>query len=177
MPFWRKKRNMVRSVNLPEFYSEDFCTAGAYDLEVVTARQIFDNTCLFNNATAGELLYVYGINIVEDFGVCATIWEFKGHVGTLFQPGQQVRFAQGTPIGVTYLDQQHFPATPALDDPGPPAGSVFLTSISSGNQGGNIFIAPYPLFVIDPGYSLLVHVAMGCQQMAVGFWYQVAKPA
>lgn len=177
MSFFRKKRNMVRTAALPDFYNDSFATGGCDDSEYTTGRIIFDNICLYNNATDGSLFYVYGLTIAEDSGYAARIGQIQGSIGTLQQNCQAVRFTLANPPGQIFLDAHHYASTPSFNDPGLPAGAIQLSVVGVGTSAALFLCAPYPLWIVDPGYSLIVHNIAPCQNFAAGFWFLVAKPS
>ena len=126
---------------------------------------------LYNNASDGSSLKVYGITVGADGGGGASAWVAAGiPLGTLVGTCNPLRPDLGIPWGQIYQDQ--ILGGGALPNPfAVPANAAFL-----GTSGFDCFtyLSPFPLFIIPAGYALMTVNNFGSALLGASFWYHVA---
>lgn len=156
----------VQNRPTPDWYVDILSFVGWSDLPPSGGAGGFSFTfSLFNNDTAGRLLYVYAVAGGWD-GTAAILCDyFKGAFGTQVNVGKSVNPLNPDPPGVLYEQSTHYPLggfTPDVTTP--------LTIISSVFTAANI-ATDWPLFIIPKGYSARFNNNEFCEEASIGIWY------
>ncbi len=123
---------------------------------------------LYNNATDGSLLSVFGLDAwVDTTGEHAIGFVEVGERGfifgsaTLWMSARAVRLDQTGPWGEGYGS-----VTPG----GNPEAQVFFPT---GSASGRHTFPSWPMFILPPGYSIWIQAAHGGGLVTATFWYRV----
>jgi hypothetical protein len=140
-------------------------------------QSIWFSVSLFNNAGSGQVLKVYGLSTVN-VGIGGLDCFFaSGPYGTFYTGCSANRPDVGAPYGQIYTQSQEV---------GVSSGNPYLLqpAIATLGTSGESFtyFAPFPIFIVPVGYSLVVCNVYGANNIAgalyaggAGFWYQVAN--
>ena len=111
---------------------------------------------LFNNAQAGDYLYVWWISIYNDAENPYFMEAFKGARGTLLQSAVPVVAGNAQPYGQIYWQ-------PVASVPSQPANTGISSDMYGGDEAGTntCYRSPGPLKVLPPGFGFAVINNMG----------------
>jgi hypothetical protein len=157
----------------PDFFDDHLCYGGAMFQTNPPSGLNYASISLFNNATSGILLKVYGVSLGNDDQGSGFAYALQGApLGTLQGACTNVRFDQGAPYGQIYMLDS---VVGAIDDLYPlplPAAPMVL---GAPDAGGAAIISPFPLFIVPVGWSLVIANITTCSTIYAGFWYQQAN--
>lgn len=152
----------------PDWYVQNLAVGAAY-LQKPLVQLWHQYIALFNDDTAGRLLYVYTILGVSGTNQMLLLSSIQGTLpgGTFSSQGQSVNFLQGSAPG------QIWTRTDLNADPN---GFVTLIgtlfSLIGMNQGAGANAFPnHPLAIIPPGYSLITVGDNNSTTEGVAFYY------
>lgn len=114
---------------------------------------------LFNDGSAGAMLYVYKLYIQNSGTFSCRIQQIQGHANGVSGPAYPVRIGAAQPPGTLYIDQ--------ISNIDRPNTDPYITSVNA--PVVDIIEANGPIAILPPGYSLRV----GNNQAAFGFiaWF------
>lgn len=142
-----------------DFYIDRAASAGA--LVSVVQTNIVPCIDLYNNATDGSYLHVYGVNMSTGGAGPAALRRLSGHGANLLGGNTPVIITAGALPGVLYWDKTAatviWPSGVAPDggtDVAPYYFNDLTSAVDYFNFGG-------PLCVIPPGYSLRALITVG----------------
>lgn len=165
MPSYRRPKGVYSRPTL-DWFSDQVCTgAGAFQTFPLSGTGNDIHVSLFNNDTLGRLLYVYAISCGNDSAENLYCAFHAGTVGNFFAAGMSVNPSLGTPPGQIFLDVRTGTGSTPLAPPSDP-----YTQIPSGFNSSTI-VAPFPLFILPKGYSIVVSPDFSGQSLGASFWY------
>lgn len=131
---------------------------------------------LYNDAPAGQYLWVWEVYVWNDAEFAYRMDEFEGDQGTLLQQGVYIMAGRGAAFGhSSFIDATNlgFPL-------GPPSPSSFPSAAYFGEESGTdiCYRGPGPRKVLPPGFSLAVINEWGAgvgqgALLAVTFYYTI----
>jgi hypothetical protein len=144
-----------------------------YDLVGSLAVNVFHFTVfeLFNNASDGSALKVYGVTAGADNSNGMQCFSAKGPFGTLIGACTAVRFDLPAPWGQIFRNDTIVASGSSAD---PYSLGRPIAGLGTGGFNVATEFADFPLFIIPPGFSLLVKNFQAGTALSCGFWYQVA---
>lgn len=160
--------------NAPDFFDDQLGSGGYFAAVASTpGHDTYFRLSLYNNATDGRALKVYGITAQDNAGGGSYLYQAYGpNPDTLVGPCVNIRGDLGQPWGVIY--QQ---LTLVLSGAGSPftrpAAAVVL-----GESGFDAFttISPFPLQIVPRGFSLFMEQTQhDGGQYGGGFWFQMSN--
>ena len=129
---------------------------------------------LFNDAPAGQYLWVWEVDVYNDAEGPYRLDEFEGSGSTFLQQGVYVMAGRGGAFGQTYVDNAAFIASIV------PNGTSYASAMYAGDEAGTdtCFRAPGPRKVLPPGYSWAVINEWGAgagngATLGVTFYYSI----
>lgn len=125
---------------------------------------------LYNDAPAGQYLWVWWVSVYNDAEGPYRFDEFEGDEGTLLQQGVYVMAGRGAAFGHTSY------ASPAALGPDVPNSSAYASAGYGGDEAGTdtCYRSPGPIKVLPPGYSWAVINEWGngvANGATLGVWY------
>ncbi len=148
--------------NTPDYFIQGLATGGVANLPPMLQ---YYQASLFNSATDGSYLFVYGMNLDFNGGNLATVTMVQGAYGTLAMQGQSVQSDLGAQPGQIYTDQGGAPLTPTGLTMGHIIGSVFATPL----------LSAFPLWIVPPSWSLFFTADTTVNGVVANFWWVVLR--
>jgi len=139
----------TRVLSTPDWFAGQTATAGGLArAAAATGVQI----SLYNDAPAGQYLWVWWVSVYNDAEGPYRFDEFEGAGGSFLQQGVYVMAGRGAAFGQTYVD-----AAAGLG-PVVPNSSQYPSAGYAGDEAGTdtCYRSPGPVKVLPPGYSLAV---------------------
>jgi hypothetical protein len=155
----------------PDWFSDSLATGGYEFGQGDNTTNAYVQISLFNDATDGSLLRLYGLTAGNDTGFGMVMYPLFGTPnGTFVAKCRSVRFDGGSPPGQIW--QQAIPsAFPSPNPDPPPAQSTWLGTPGFDSE---TWFSPFPIAIIPPGWSLVVANPATTTVVLAAFWYQVA---
>lgn len=163
----------VLSRSPPDFFDDQLGCGGFFLAKASTVgHDTYFRISVFNNATDGRSLKVYGITGADNAGGGSYLYQIQGaNPDTLVGPANPIRPDLPAPWGIIY--QQ---VTLVLSGAGSPfarpAGAVVL-----GEAGFDFFtyFTHFPIQIVPAGYSLFMEQTQhDGGQYGGGFWFQMS---
>lgn len=114
---------------------------------------------LYNNASNGANLYMWGISLIESNTDFANVTFANGAPGAVVASGIRVNPSQGAPPGQLYYAQNGTA----------PWNFTPVTTIPSFVAGPGAY--NYPIAVIPPGQAMIIWSPLGTDEFVVSCWY------
>jgi hypothetical protein len=159
----------ARVLPTPDWFINDLSSAGAL---VNPASVNFSQISLFNDATDGRYLYVYGLCVASPNGKL-NVYQNMPVNGAKVGQGFSAISGTGANPGSLYVYNNAAP---------PPEYSTFLTFNSLDLQAENLvtplaFFPGFPLAVLGPGWALVVNETTAAANLvSATFWWVALKP-
>jgi hypothetical protein len=155
----------------PDWFDDHLGVGGFFFTNFSIGNPHYLATVLYNNASDGSALKVYGLGSTSDGGGGMGFYSQQGTFGAFDHNCNPVRADLPTPWGQIFINDH---TAASFTDPSPfNIGPLLGYSGSGGNNAAAVF-ATFPLFVVPAGYSLIaVNTAPG-GFLGASFWYQVA---
>ena len=156
----------------PDWFDDSVATGGVFVSGILApGQQSWQRASLFNNATDGRSLKVYGISTVLDGEGCALAYGVQGKpTDPLIGNCTPTRLDQAMPWGQLYFINTV--QNTGLPNPyNPPATAAFLGTPFTASV--TIF-SPFPIFVIPSGYALLITGQQPGGVFGAAFWFHQA---
>lgn len=126
---------------------------------------------LYNDATIGYKLKVYGITVCNDGGGAMVAFTTSGvPTSTLVGRCNPIDASNPAPFGLIYQDTEHV----AIGGPNPFTIPSVVAQLGSGGFDAGLSISPFPLFIVPAGYALNVVTFEPGALLGATFWYQEA---
>lgn len=153
----------------PDWF-DDHVAYGGFTAQYVGGDH-FGLISLYNNASDGSSLKVYGVAVGADGGGGHSAWvDFGVPLGTLVGSCRPLRADLAVPWGQIYQAQQLIGA--AL--PNPFTVPAIVAFLGSSGFDCMTYFSLFPMFIIPAGYALHSVNNFGSALLGASFWYHVA---
>jgi len=152
--------------------------AGATAIAGGIARSAVGNglqLTLFNDAPAGQHLWLWWMSIFNDAEGTYQLVSFAGNQGNMIQQGAWITVGRGSTFGQVYVTD-----VPSAGFDFPPPGTQRGSIGASGLEDGSVqnFTPPGPLIVIPPGFSFgafndYITGGTSAATFAITFYYSI----
>ena len=151
----------------PDWFDDNLAVAGKFfDQNYPVSNNHFWTIALFNNATAGTVLKVYGITTSCDGGQGTGFYWNRGTLGTAGPVAAPLRPDYPNPFGAIYTQDSgavgSVPNTFSL-------GTLISTIATSGFDGSTV-VSPYPLALITPSSEQRITSTFGNLPYSDAVW-------
>lgn len=153
----------------PDFFDDQLGVIAFEFIEISPPVGLhYQTVALYNNASTGILLKVYAITAAASGGGGLAAWFIKGTIGVLQNAASAIRPDTGISWGQIYFQQTDVAAGVA----NPFIPSIINGIIPTGGFDSDSMVAPFPLFILPAGYSLVLSPISSSVVTGASFWYQ-----
>ena len=169
MPATHQIPKGARVLPTPDWFTSVLTSAGTF---VNPGGSKFSQVALFNNATDGRYLFIYGLSVGSPSGKFAC-YPLTTPNGAVVSSGFPIRSDVGASPGQIYVYNSSSP---------PPEYLTFLTSNALDIQGEDIenpllYFPGFPLQVLPPGMAFVVsETSASANSVSITFWWVAMKP-
>lgn len=148
----------IRIRPTPDWFANYFSTAG-FAVPRTSGLNDFQQITLFNNATAGQSLFIWSISAATDQSDYFLVGYVTAPLGTLQQAGVRINPTIGAPPGQVFWS--HDPVSPI-----PTTATSYFVEFDPPGMGGN-----GPLYVVPPAMGIQFSTSTKCAETVVNWWY------
>lgn len=163
----------VLSRPAPDFFDDNVGFGGVFKSGILApGMESWQRASLFNNATDGRSLKVYGISTMSDWEGCCFVYGVYGQpTDTFVGTCSPLSFNGPMPWGLLYF-QNTVVAAAAPNPYNPPTnaawlGVPFTASVTMFSQ--------FPIAIVPAGYALLVVGQQPGGVFGASFWFQMSN--
>lgn len=155
----------------PDFFDDNIGSGGYAAFNRLAGQDFYMQVSLYNNATTGASLKVYGITVFNDGGGGMVGFQSAGiPSGVQVGPCNPINASLSMPFGLIYQDTEHVPT----GNPNPFAIPPVVAYLGGSGFDSFTYLSPFPLFIVPSGFSLSVVDFNSGNILGASFWYQVA---
>jgi hypothetical protein len=161
----------VLTHSAPDWFDDHTGQGGIFFTNFNSGNPHYFATVLFNNASDGSSLKVYGIGTTSDGGGGMGFYSQQGAFGTFDHNCSSIRFDLGAPFGQIFVNNVTVPTFATVNPMN--LGPLIGYGGSGGNNAAAVF-SHFPQYIVPAGYSLIAVNTAPAGNIGASFWYQVA---